>query len=205
MPACVLRYLASDFRRVYIGLVLFTRYDTERRKSGIERKIRLYVRYQSGAVCRKQPEQIDKRRDGQTVSRSRPATDTRYSTIISTAADRITAGDTALYIPTDTAGAIRHSADKLTAGTIARRDTTPGKYRRNNAPRPNRPRPRPASTEGTARRSLTAPTGFFRARYGAGDDRHTWSSFDRPKNSLSARSAISKLALQGVNPVSFLH
>lgn len=60
---------------------------------------------------------------------------------------------------TDTAEAIDRSADKLTAGTIANRDTAPGKYRRNSHPRPERPRPRPASTAETARKSLTAPAG----------------------------------------------
>lgn len=119
MPASILRYQARDFRPVRIGLVLFTRNDTERRKSAIECKIGLYLRYQSGAVCKEWPE---------TVGICRPAAATGYSAIRSTAADRITAGDTALYIP--------------------------ARYRRRDPPAH---RPRPASTAGAARRSLTAP------------------------------------------------
>lgn len=116
------------------------------------------MRYQSGAVCRKPPEQIDKRRDGPTVSRSIPAADTRYRAIYSGT----------IPPPRSSDG----STAPQTAETAAHR-------------------PRQASTAGTDRRSLTAPAGFFRARYGAGDDLRTGAARTPPELSRSARSAIS--------------
>ena len=57
MPACVLKRLASDFRRVCAIMVHLAFNGTERRKMPFPLKIGLYVRYHSETpckVCRKQ-------------------------------------------------------------------------------------------------------------------------------------------------------
>lgn len=162
-------------------LVLLTRSNTGRRKSAIKCKIGLYVRCQSGAVCkippeavgnsRKQseqipPDQIDKRRDGRTVGRSRPAADTALS-------DR----------PPQTGS--RQEIPRYISRPIPP-EQSPAEIQR------------PANTAGTIpndQNDHDRARLIFRARYGVGDDLRPGAARTPPELSRSALSAISKFYL----------
>ena len=58
MPACILRCLASDFRRVCAIMVHLTLNDTERGKSAYPCKIELCKRYHSETPCKVCPKQF---------------------------------------------------------------------------------------------------------------------------------------------------
>lgn len=160
MPASILRYLTSDFRRVYMHTVHLTYKRKTRRKSAIECKY--------GYMYSINPEQYAgnrRSRSTNAVTVRRSADPDRQQIPDTTLSDRQrrrhSAGSRYRAIYPDR----YRRSDRPQRRQTDRRNNRPPRYSARQIPpeqppRPDRPRPRPASTAGTDRRSPTAPAGF---------------------------------------------